>query len=187
MPVGTHERRAGAHCTRWVGKVLEHFHTSDDVVLLPLALSKLFGRGRLILDRKTRLDAMQFCHLERLVREVDAFCLGAEPCHRLGENPAAAADIEHPLSGEPCLPVDPGEAQRIHEMQRPELPFRVPPPVGELAELGELLRVRVSRSCIHLRKDSLWEPQFHPASKQRMNAYLGYTDAAARLPHAALG
>ena len=62
----------------------------------------------------------------------------AAPRHRLGEDAAAAADVEHLLAGEAALPVDPVQAQRVDLVQRPELALRVPPAVRELAEFLEL-------------------------------------------------
>jgi hypothetical protein len=41
--------------------------------------------------------------------------------------------------------VDPVEPQRIDLVQRPEIALRIPPAMGELAELGELARVGVDR------------------------------------------
>ena len=81
---------------------------------------------------------MQLRDLERLFGEVDARHRGAQPRHRLGEDAAAAAHVEHALARERREAVDPGEAQRVELVQRPELALRVPPAVRELAEFGEL-------------------------------------------------
>ena len=68
------------------------------------------------------------------------------------EDAAAAADVEHALARERREAVDPGEAQRIELVQRPELALRVPPAVRELAELRELGRIGVLLCGCHKQK-----------------------------------
>ena len=58
------------------------------------------------------------------------------------------------IDGEARLAVDPGEAQGVDLVQRPELALRVPPAMGELAELRELSRIGVRGRVIHARNDS---------------------------------
>src|SRR5207302_2020105 len=94
------------------------------------------------------LQKMQFGDAQRLLREVDAADAGAAPGHCLGEDAAAAADIQHALPGEVSAAVDPVEAQRIDLVQRTELALRVPPARGELAEFLELRRVDVHRAIV---------------------------------------
>src|SRR5262249_16180222 len=77
--------------------------------------------------------------------EVDSRHLGATARHRLGEDAAAAADVEHLLAGEASGSVDPFQAQRVDLVQRPELALRVPPAVRELREFLEFCGVRVHR------------------------------------------
>src|ERR1700693_5824909 len=86
---------------------------------------------------------MQPGDAQRLVRQVDAGDARAALRHGLGQDAAAAADVEHALAGERRMAVDPLQAQRIDLVQRPELALRVPPAVRELVEFGELCRVRV--------------------------------------------
>jgi hypothetical protein len=52
---------------------------------------------------------VQLRHAQRLRRQVDARDARARPGHRLGEDAAAAANVEDPLAGERCQPVDPRE------------------------------------------------------------------------------
>src|SRR6185436_8202059 len=68
--------------------------------------------------------------------------------HALGENAAAAADVEHVLARERRVALDPFQAQRIDLVQRPELALRVPPARGEAAEFLELGGVRVHHAGI---------------------------------------
>ena len=77
---------------------------------------------------------MQLGDAQAFLAKVDARHLGAAPRHRLGEDAAAAADVEHLLAGEAGGAVDPFQAQRVDLVQRPELALRVPPAVRELAE-----------------------------------------------------
>jgi hypothetical protein len=93
--------------------------------------------------RRRRLDRVELGHLERLGSEVDAEHVGTAARHRVGKDAAAAADIEDALALQRREAVDPVEAQRVDLMQRPEIAFRVPPAVGELAEFGELARVGI--------------------------------------------
>ncbi len=102
-------------------------------------------RHAAIVDRRAGLELVQPRNAQRLVAEIDSQRDGAEPGHRLGQDPAAAADVDDALPRKPARhPVDPLEPQRIHLVQRPEhRAFRVPPLVRERRELGELLRVDV--------------------------------------------
>ena len=55
--------------------------------------------------------------------------------------PQPTSSTRLPRSG--AMRVDPVQAQRVDLVQRPELAFRVPPAVGELAELGQFARIGV--------------------------------------------
>jgi hypothetical protein len=63
--------------------------------------------------------------------------------HRLGQDAAPAAHVEHRLAAQAGQFVDPAQAQRVDLVQRPELAVRVPPAVGKVTELGEFLHVDV--------------------------------------------
>src|SRR5262245_49568596 len=81
---------------------------------------------------------MQLGDLQRLVGEVDARDPRARARHRLGEDAAAAADVEHVLPFERRVLLDPAQAQRVDLVQRPELALRVPPAVGQVTEFAQL-------------------------------------------------
>src|SRR6185369_5788106 len=63
---------------------------------------------------------------------------GAAARHRLGEDAAAAAHVDHLLARQPREAVDPVQAQRVDVVQRLEFARRVPPAMRELAEFVEL-------------------------------------------------
>ena len=104
-------------------------------------------RDEPVFDAVARLHAVQHRDLDGLLGQVDAGDLCAPVRHGLGEDSAAAAHVEHALAGEPAdQPLDVPEAQRIDLVQRAELARRVPPAVGQGAELGELRGIDVRRS-----------------------------------------
>jgi len=80
-----------------------------------------------------------------LILDTDAQHVRVVRGHRLGQNAAAAPDVEHALAREPAGdPLDPVEAQRVHPVQRAEhRTFRIPPLVRKRRELVELPRVDV--------------------------------------------
>src|SRR5438105_4904241 len=85
---------------------------------------------------------------------VDARHMAVARRHRLGENAAAAADVEHALSRKRGALVDPVEPQRIDLVQRAKLAVRIPPAMRELAELLELRRIDVHAHASHCPKKS---------------------------------
>ncbi len=91
----------------------------------------------------------QLRHAQGLLREVDAF----DPCpplrDRLGKNATATTDVNHARIGERCDRGDPVEPERIDLVERFEFAFRIPPAMGEVAELGKLLRIDI-HSCIQV-------------------------------------
>src|SRR4051812_1709557 len=86
---------------------------------------------------------MQLRDTQAFLAEVDAGDLGAAARHRLGEDAAAAADVEHLLAGKAGGAIDPFQAQRVDLVQRPEFALGVPPAVCELRKLLELCGVGV--------------------------------------------
>jgi hypothetical protein len=144
QPPGFDQARAGGDDGRRVGHVLEHFHAGDDVEFAGVLRGKILGRHQLVVDLLARFVEVQLGDLERLVREVDAADGVARAGHRLGEDAAAAADVEHLLAGERRQPVDPFQAQRIDLVQRLELGVRVPPAVGEFGKFGDFGGVNVA-------------------------------------------
>ena len=134
MPSRTGESGASANETRGVGHVLEQLHAGDDVVGAGGARGEVLGGDRFVRHRDLALKQVELCHLQRLLREIDAGHARAALRHGLGEDAAAASDIERRFPRERGEPVDPVQAQRIDLVQRLELALRVPPAVRERAE-----------------------------------------------------
>ena len=59
---------------------------------------------------------MELGDAQRLFGEIDAGYLRAAPCHGLGQDAAAAADIEHARTLQARVARDPFQAQRIDFM-----------------------------------------------------------------------
>ena len=138
---------AGRDDRRRVGHVLQHLHAGDDVEAAGCsAASASTATSRYSTRGVAGLERVQLRHAQRLGGQVDAQHLGAAPRHRIGQDAAAAADVEHPLAAQADQGVDPVQAQRVDLVQRPELAFRVPPAVGQVAELGQFCRIGVDRS-----------------------------------------
>ncbi len=93
---------------------------------------------------------MQFGHRERGVAQIDAGDRGAMRRHALGENAAAAADVEHGLALEPDAIIYIVEAQRVDVVQRLELAVRVPPARGQLLEFGDFFGIDVLGGLGHV-------------------------------------
>src|SRR5439155_4194149 len=94
---------------------------------------EIFGRNRLVVHGELALAQVQLRNLQRLIGKVDAFDPGAAPRHRLGEDPAAAADVERGRPGKLRDAGYPVQAQRIDLVERLELALRIPPAVRERA------------------------------------------------------
>src|SRR5690606_25267624 len=121
-----------------IGDMLDHFHVEDDVECLPFCLQVLGSRCTVI-DRKTAARRMEARDLYVGGGGIGPDNLGAQPRHRLAKQAAAAADVEQaqPLEGACLMDVaakmrsdavaNIGEPDRVELVQRPELPFRVPP------------------------------------------------------------
>ncbi len=92
-------------------------------------------------------------HPNVLGRRVDADDLGPEPCHRLGQQAAAAADVEQPKPAQRTLAervaveargdaiADEGDARGVERVQRPQGALLVPPPLGLGGETRDLVGV----------------------------------------------
>ena len=76
-------------------------------------------------------------------RGVDARDRTSQGGHGLGEDPAAAADVEHPLPGERRARVDVADPQAVDVVQGLERPPAVPPDRRQRLELGQFLRIDV--------------------------------------------
>src|SRR6266850_2248243 len=121
-------------------------HAGHDVELPGVALGVVLGACAFVSHRRLALQQVELGNAQRFFREVDARDPGPAVRHRLGEDAAAAAHVEHALAAEARAAVDPVEAQRVDVVQGAELAVRVPPAVRELAEFLQLCRVGVHRN-----------------------------------------
>src|SRR6185436_1062749 len=163
MAAGFHELGAGGHRARGPGHVFEQFHAGHDIEAAGRSFLQFFGGNQLVSNGQPALEQVQLRDPEGFFRKVDAGHIGAEARHRLAQDSAAAADVEHALAGEMRQAVDPAQAQWIELVQRPEFALRVPPAVRELAEFRELGRV-----CV----------LFHGCHKQKAPPQRGFSRAA---------
>jgi hypothetical protein len=123
--------------------VLEELHAGHHIELAGVQAGVFLRRGFFVMHREPAFMKMKLGDAQRLLRKVDPGHARPAPCHGLGEDAAAAADVEHRARLEARMPGDPFQAQRIDVVQRPELAFRVPPAVGEVAEFFDFGRVDV--------------------------------------------
>ncbi|MNC35393.1 hypothetical protein D3C75_838770 [compost metagenome] len=124
--------------------MLEHLQTGDHVELAGHFRSQRLGGALPVVDLHAGLQLVQARHGQRRLAHVDG-CYGrAAQGHRLAEDAAAAADVEHPLAGQADALVDPVDPQRVDVVQRLELAFAVPPAVGQRFELGDFGAVDVA-------------------------------------------
>jgi len=97
----------------------------------------------------TRLHRMQFGHAQRFRRQVDTQHVRSLARHRIGQDAAAATDVQRRLALQAAEAVDPVQSQGIDLVKRLEFTFGIPPAVGQLAELLELF-------CIDIRHGAQW-------------------------------
>jgi hypothetical protein len=150
------------HEQRHVGDVLHHLHGEHDVE--PLAgLRQLLGGGTAVVDRQIGKRGVLLRRLDVGRRRVYPHHVGAQPGQRLGQDAAAAADVEDAqalerveppgvaveASGDPVADV--ADAQRIELVQRRHLAARVPPFGGQRREALDLGRVDRSLGAPTLR------------------------------------
>ncbi len=86
---------------------------------------------------------MKLGDAQRLLGQVDAGHPRAAASHRLGEDAAAAADVQHVAAFELRMLRDPLQAQRVDLVQRAELALGIPPAVREFPEFLQLGRIGV--------------------------------------------
>jgi hypothetical protein len=145
-----HHLGATAHEQRQVGHVLHHLHGEHDVEALGGVGNSLGGRAAIV-DDHADVVGMSPGDLDIDGDRIGAQHGGAEPCERLRQNAAAAADIENAqilqaiealgvaAKARAGLIADIGEADRIELVQDRHLAARVPPlrcQLGETRDLG---------------------------------------------------
>src|SRR5581483_9663948 len=148
LAAGTRKARACRDHRRRLRHVLEELHAGDDIECRRMLLGILLRTRAFILHAGFALQQVQLGDAQRFFRKIDAGDARAARGHRLGEDAAAATDVEDLLAGEPGALVDPVQAQRIDVVQRPKLAVRVPPAMRKLAELLELGRIDVRAHAV---------------------------------------
>ena len=74
--------------------MLDHLHCEHDVEALA-RISECLGCGRAVVHRKSSLVGMQLRRRDIGLGRIRPDDGGSEPCQRLAQNAAAAADVEH--------------------------------------------------------------------------------------------
>jgi hypothetical protein len=125
--------------------VFEHLHAGDHVELRRAFLRQRFDCDFAVFDGwRRRFHRMQLRDFQGLGRQVDAQHVGTAASHRVRQDAAATTDIQHALARHAPMRFDPVEPQRVDLVERAELAFGIPPTVGQVAELGDFLRI-----CVH--------------------------------------
>jgi len=78
-------------------------------------------------------------------RQIDTRHQGTAARECLGEEPAAAAHIEHAGAAQASALAHELRAHRVEQMQRAELPLRIPESMRERLELAELGVIGLAR------------------------------------------
>ena len=145
-----------------IGDVLDHLHGEHDVEALA-GIRERLGGGRAVVDAEPGLAGMQPRRRDIGLRRVRADDGGAEPCQRLAQNTAAAADIEHAQTRQRIEPfrislelpasglLDETEPHRIELVQHGHLAARIPPLAGQSGETRDfrLVDARIApRLCL---------------------------------------
>ena len=137
---------------RRVRHVLDHLHVEDDVEALAGG-RQIFRRRGAVVDVETLLGGMDGGRLDVPLRRVDGNHVRAQPRHRLGQQAAAAADVEKAqalerfalvwVDAQPRrhLLADIVEPDRIELVQHAELAVGVPPFGGHCGKAFHLGRV----------------------------------------------
>ena len=77
--------------------MLKHFQAGNDIVVSGLLDGEIFRGDFAVVDLPAAFQQMQPGDLQGFVGQVYAGNVGAQPGHALGQDTAAAADIQHGL------------------------------------------------------------------------------------------
>ncbi len=135
---GLYEAGAGRDHGRRLGYVFEHLHAGDHIEPGRTLRGQVLHRDSTIAHLDTGLQGVQLRDLQRPLPHVDAGDPRPAHGHTLGQNAAAAPDIQDFLAGEPRRPVDVVQPQGIDVMQGLELTVGIPPTAGQFLELADL-------------------------------------------------
>ena len=118
--------------------VLEHLEASHHVVPSRFLRGRFLCGRESIFDARARLELVQARNRQRAFGHIDSGHRGPGLCERLGQNAAAASDVDHPGAVQIDVLPNPVEPQWIDLVQGTEFAFRVPPAGGESVEFGDL-------------------------------------------------
>jgi len=93
---------------------------------------------------------MQAGNGQRRLAHVDPCHGSATLSHCFAENSATAADVQDLFAGQRNVLINPVDPERIDFVERFELAFAVPPPMGEGFEFGDFGVVDVAHGLFHL-------------------------------------
>jgi len=151
-PARRHQLAGGAHEQADVRHVLHHFQRQHGIEAGAGGGERL-GGDRAVVDLEAALLGMAAGDDDVAGGRIDAGHLPAHPRQRLGQQPAAAADIQYREPGERAqrlgiameMPhhriADHAQPGRVHGMERGHLALLVPPLGAQRIEAGDLSRV----------------------------------------------
>ena len=134
-----------------LGHVLEHLEARDGVELAGHLARELLDVDAAVVDRQAPPAAWSPRGVDVLGRQVDRDDARAARGQALGEQAAAAADVEHSPACKRSARRDVVEAQRVDVVQRAERAARIPPFGGAGCEFRELARIYVRHRYPHAR------------------------------------
>jgi hypothetical protein len=88
--------------------VFQHFHAGDDIEISRLLSGEVFGADFAVIHiLGLRFHSVQLRHFERFGSQINTQYARPAPSHRIRQNTAATAHIQHPFSLEASERVDP--------------------------------------------------------------------------------
>ncbi|MDT4853394.1 hypothetical protein FQZ97_876590 [compost metagenome] len=130
------QRRAGAHDGGGIRHMFQHFHAGHHVVMAGPFGRQLFDGDLAVIHLHARFQAMQACHLQGFVGQVDAGDFRAAAGHGFGQDAAAATHVQHGLARQAARALlDPFQPQGVDGVQGLELAFGIPPAARQGTEL----------------------------------------------------
>ena len=150
-PPGLTSAANAADDGRRIRNVLEHFHAGHQIEgRRPFAAPAPRPRRLDIRHRHLALERMQFRHIEHRLRQIDAEHRGAGARHRLAQDAAAAAHVEHARAAQSsprarCS----ADAAGLSSCSGLDGPGGIPPALRQRAEFREFSRIGISCRSIH--------------------------------------
>ena len=117
--------------------MFEQLHARDRIEPAGQFHRQRFHRLHPIIDADAGFEPVQFGDLDQFRRQVERDDLGALARHRLAEQAGTATDVQHLRARQSRARGDVAQPGGIERMQRLLRALRVPPAVGERAELVE--------------------------------------------------